>query len=136
MPRPRASNPTDVELQILRVLWSARAPQSLGQIHAALGEHRPVAKTTVATMLGVMLDKKLVRRTSTDRGYTWSAATDRTKAAAGLLGKLLDYVFDGSAQRMVAHLVDEGQISPDELEVLWRLHAQKSAAKKRKERGS
>src|SRR5215218_6649036 len=135
MPRPRASNPTDVELQILQVLWSAPAPQALGEIHAALSKNRPLAKTTVATMLGVMLEKKLVRRASTDRGYAWSAATNRTKAAAGIVGKLLDYVFDGSAQRMVAHLVDEGQISREELEQLWRLHAgERKPKQQRKER--
>src|SRR5436305_6583912 len=126
MARPSSAHPTDVELRILRVLWAAKTPAALGEIHAALSRRRAMAKTTVATMLGVMLAKKLVRRADSPRGYTWAAATNRKTAAAGLLGKVLNYIFDGSAQRMVAHLVDEGELSPQELESLWRLQKQRA----------
>ena len=74
-----------------------------------------MATTTVATMLGVMLDKKLVRRRSGKRGYLWSAAVSRDDTADRLVGKLIDRVFDGSARRLVAHLVDAGSLTADEL---------------------
>ena len=39
------------------------------------------------------------------KGYVWSAAV--SQAAAGeMLGRLMDLVFDGSARRLVAHLVE------------------------------
>ena len=56
MARPPSTHPTDGELELLQVLWQA-GPCSLGQICTALRRRRPIATTTVATMLKVMLDK-------------------------------------------------------------------------------
>ena len=120
MARPKAKHPTDRELEILRVLWDA-GPAGLGMICEALRKNRPLATTTVATVLTVMLDKRLVGRSRGPRGYLWSAKVSREQAATGLVGRLLDRVFDGSAHRLVAHLVEDGQLSDKELQEIRRL---------------
>lgn len=120
MPRPRSPHPTDGELEILRVLWD-QGPSPLGAICDALRTQRDVATTTVATMLKVMLDKKLVKRASEGRGYIWSAAVTRESTANSLVGKLVDGLFDGSAERLVAHLVESKQLDKSELAELKRL---------------
>lgn len=120
MPRPPSTHPTDGELEILRVLWD-RGPASLGEICNAIRQRRHVATTTVATMLRVMLDKRLVRRRRSGRSYQWSAAVSRDTAARSLVGKLVDGVFDGSAGRLVAHLVERGRLSDAELAELQTL---------------
>ena len=120
MARPPSIHPTDGELELLQVLWQA-GPRSLGEICGALRLRRPVATTTVATMLTVMLDKKLVHRTKGPRGYLWSAKTTRQGAATGMVRKLIDLVFEGSAQRLVAHLLQSGQLTDRERKELRRL---------------
>ena len=60
MARPPSKQPTDGELEILKILWET-GPAGLGQIHAVLQERRGVAITTVATMLKMMLAKEMVR---------------------------------------------------------------------------
>jgi len=120
MARPASTHPTDGELEILRVLWD-RGPLSLSEVCEALRRERHVATTTVATMLRVMLDKRLVRRKRAARSTQWSAAVTRAAAARSMVGKLLDGIFDGSAQRLVAHLVEGGELSIDELAALRRL---------------
>jgi BlaI family transcriptional regulator, penicillinase repressor len=120
MARPASQHPTDGELEILRVLWE-RGPSSLGDVCAALREGREVATTTVATMLRVMFDKKLVRRRQVGRGLQWSAAVSHTAAARSMVGKLIDGVFDGSVQSLVAHLVEGGDLSDGELTELRAL---------------
>jgi predicted transcriptional regulator len=120
MARPGSSQPTDGELEILQVLWD-EGPAELGTICAALRRRRPVATTTVATMLKVMLAKKLVKRTDGERGYLWSARVSRQAAASGLLGKLLDRLFHGSAGRLVAHLLEDGQLSDQDRDEIRRL---------------
>ena len=120
MARPATPHPTDGELEILRVLWE-RGPASLGDVCDALRRQRPVATTTVATMLRVMLDKRLVRRRRAARGYQWTAVMSHDAAARSMVGKLVDGVFDGSAQRLVAHLVEGGNLSDRELAELRRL---------------
>src|SRR5687767_11864290 len=99
MARPPSTQPTDGELAILRVLWEA-GPLALSQLRERLQGEKPVAATTVATMLKVMFNKGLVRRTPGGRGSLWSAAISRESAASGLLSRLLDHVFDGSAHSL------------------------------------
>jgi BlaI family transcriptional regulator, penicillinase repressor len=120
MARSPSTHPTDGELELLQILWHA-GPSGLGQICKALRLRRPVATTTVATMLTVMLDKRLVQRTSGPRGYRWSAKTTRQNAATAMVRKLIDVVFDGSAHRLVTHLLESGEISDRERKELRRL---------------
>ena len=120
MPRPASVHPTDGELEILRVLW-ARGPAALSTVCQQLRAEREVATTTVATMLRVMQDKGLVQRQGTGRGAQWVAAVTHKSAARGMVHKLVDAVFDGSADRLVTHLVEGGQLSQQQLAELREL---------------
>ena len=120
MARPASMQPTDGELEILKALWTC-GPATLGQVCAILRQQRPVAPTTVATMLQIMLDKRLVKRARGQRGFLWSAKVSQEAAASRLLRKVLDHVFDGSAQRLVVHLLGEGKLSARDLQEIRRL---------------
>ena len=61
-------------------------------------------------MLKVMLGKNLVERPNGERGYVWAARATRT--AIDLVRKDLDHVFDGSAGRLVAHVLEETELDP------------------------
>ena len=131
MARPPSTQPTDAELEILHVLWD-QGPTGLGRIHAVIQERRQVALTTIATTLKTMLAKGLVARDDGPRGYVWSAASSRTSTAAGLLGKLVQHVFDGSARRLVAHLIQEGALDDhdrDEIRAMLEAGPKRKAAK-------
>ena len=109
MARPPSTQPTDAELEILKILWE-QGPAGLGRVHAEIQERRQVALTTIATTLKTMLAKGLVARDDGPRGYVWSAVASRGSTATGLLGKLVQHVFDGSARRLVAHMIQEGAL--------------------------
>lgn len=113
MARPPSKQPTDGELEILKVLWEI-GPAGLGQVHAAMREIRPVAMTTVATVLKTMQDKGYVARADDPRGHVWSAVATRRETTSGLVGRLVSRVFDGSARRLVAHLIEDGALSDRE----------------------
>jgi BlaI family penicillinase repressor len=130
MARPPSKQPTDGELEILKILWEI-GPTGLGQIHNVLQERRGVATTTVATMLKMMLAKSLVQREDGPRGYLWSARVSRKAAVSGLLGKLVQHVFDGSARRLVTHLIQEGDLDDRErAEILDLLKTQSDKEQK------
>lgn len=120
MARRASTHPTDGELELLQVLWQS-GPCSLGEICRTLRLRRPVATTTVATILKVMLDKQLVHRKRTTRGYLWSAKSTRQTTAAGMVRKLVDSVFDGSAQRLVTHLLESHPLSAQQQAEIRRL---------------
>jgi predicted transcriptional regulator len=120
MARPPSAHPTDAELEILKVLWDG-GPSELGQIASALNQERAVATTTVATTLKVMMQKGWVERTQGPRSYLWAPRVSRKEATSGLLRKLLDRAFDGSAGRLVARLVEDGALSPRDRDEIRRL---------------
>jgi predicted transcriptional regulator len=110
MARPKSTQPTDGELEILKLLWEA-GPCELGLVCAELRRQRPVATTTVATMLSVMLGKGLVKRTRSPRGYLWSSKSGRTATRRRLVDDFIERAFDGSAQLLMAHLVESRKLS-------------------------
>lgn len=135
MARQSSEHPTQRELEILQVLWEL-GTAGLGAVCEVLRKDRAVATTTIATMLKVMLDKKLVKRRRGSRGYEWSANVSRSKAAEGLVEQVLDRVFDGSAKMLAAHLIDEGKLSAAELSELRKLiESKKLFAKKSAKKG-
>ena len=125
MPRPPSSQPTDVELEILQALWS-QGPCSLSALCETLRAEREVAATTVATMLRVMSDKGLVKRTGSGRGAEWHAVATQERTEAGMVGALVDRLFAGAADRLAAHLVEGGQLTPTQLAELRQLIDQQS----------
>ena len=120
MARPPSREPTDGELEILRVLWE-HGPSGLGTVREALRARREVATTTVATMLKVMLDKELVKRTKGARGYRWSARVTQRTTQRRLLKKLLSSAFDGSARGLLAHIVEDGNLTLEDWDEVRRL---------------
>jgi len=128
MARRPTPHPTDGELEILRILWQS-GPSTLGHICEMLRENRDVATTTVATMLKVLHDKQLVTRSKGSRGSLWAARVSQDAAATGLVERLLDRVFDGSAQRLVAHLLESKRLSAADRKELQRLLDFKSSGK-------
>jgi len=128
MARPASVHPTDGELEILRVLWSG-GPTGLSVLCKTLREQREVATTTIATMLKVMREKGLVRRLGSGRGAEWAATITQKKTAKKMVGKLVDHVFDGSADLLAAHLIEGGQLSSRQLAELRDLIDQRSGKK-------
>ena len=127
MARSPSQQPTDGELEILKVLWEIE-PAPLGPIHAALQERRAVAVTTVATMLKMMCDKGLIRRDGMPRAYVWSSLVSRHDASSGLIGKLIQHVFDGSARRLVAQMIQDGKLDDrDRAELIELLQGRSDA---------
>jgi BlaI family penicillinase repressor len=122
MARPARTQPTDGELEILKVLWE-EGPCGLKQVCDGLRRARPVATTTVATMLKVMQEKELVERREDEaaRGSAYSARISREAASAGLVRRLVDMVFDGSARRLVAHMLENEKLSQSDRAVIRRM---------------
>ncbi len=114
MPRPKHENPTPGELEVLRILW-ARSPLSVREVMDVLNERRLRAYTSVMSLLNVMVDKGLVTRKPAGRAFVYVAKAGRQRTMRRLLGDLLGRAFEGSAELMVAHLLEEANPSTDEL---------------------
>jgi BlaI family penicillinase repressor len=120
MVRPPSSQPTEVELQILQVLWD-RGPSTVRQVHHALACRRETGYSSTLRMLQVMLNKRLVRRDESVRPQVYRAAKSRDRTQLQMLDYLTQRAFRGSAMRLVMQMVSAGRLSAEELAEIQRL---------------
>jgi predicted transcriptional regulator len=123
MARPKHEHPTPGELEVLGILWQ-RSPRSVREVMEALNERRPRAYTSVMSLLNVMTDKGLVTRKAAGRAFVYSAKAPRQRTVRRMLGDLLGRAFEGSAELMVAHLLEEANPTADELAAIREAIAQ------------
>lgn len=114
MPRKPSSQPTEVELQILRILWE-RAPATARQIHDRLAETRDTNYSTTVKMLAIMLDKGLLRRDDSVRPQVFRPAASQQRTQRRILGDLIQKVYDGSTGSLVLQALASRKASPEEL---------------------
>jgi len=120
MPRPPSSQPTEVELQILRILWG-HGPSTARQIHDQLADVRDTNYSTTVKMLSVMLDKGLVRRDDTVRPQVFRPAATQQRTQQQMLKDLIHKVYDGSAGSLVLQALASQKASPKELAEIRQL---------------
>jgi predicted transcriptional regulator len=120
MARPSSSHPTEVELQILRILWQD-GPSIARHIHNALQAVKQTTYSTTVKMLSVMLDKGLVKRDEEASPQVYRAAVSRNSAGMRLVNDLVEKVYDGAAMSLVLHALKNAKASPEELQEVRRL---------------
>ena len=119
MPRYPSSQPTDVELQILEVLWQ-RGPSTVRQVHNALARERDTGYSTTLKMLQVMREKGLVARDESVRPQIYRAAESRKQTQLQMLDELTQKAFGGSARRLVMRMLSAERVSAEELAEMQR----------------
>ncbi|MEO1529062.1 MAG: BlaI/MecI/CopY family transcriptional regulator [Planctomycetota bacterium] len=130
MARPPAKHPTELELEILKILWN-EGERSAQQVRASLERDagRPLARTSVVTTLNIMNDKGWVSRKQSGKAHLFEAAVSQEAVSSNMLSDLVTRVFDGSAEAVVLKLIESEEIDDEELRSLRRL-----INRKRKER--
>lgn len=120
MGRPQPSQPTEVELQILRVMWD-HGPSTVGDIHKILLAERGTNYSTTVKMLSVMLDKGLVKRDETVRPHVYRPVAPQKTTQQKMLRELIRKAYHGSTGSLVLHALSSQKASPEELAEIRRL---------------
>jgi BlaI family penicillinase repressor len=113
MARKKSKHPTELELEILKILWD-EAPRTVREVREAMAEAgRDLAHTSLITTLNVMYDKGFVKRTNAKegRGYAFSPKVSHADVSQGRVGDLLDRVFEGSASALLLSLLENEQLN-------------------------
>ena len=120
-----------VQLRIMKVLWN-RGSASARQITDALAAERPVAHSTVQTLLRKLEAKGAVRHEVAERTFVFYPAIDRHSVTRAATRELVERVFGGSAAGLIAHLLKEERIAPQELQAIRKLIDEHAPVKKGK----
>ena len=90
-------------------------------VYEALRQKRPVAYTTVMTMMKILEEKGYLRKTRADRAYLYRPAQPRQKVIGTMVRDFLDRVFDGAAAPLLVQLAKDGRLSRDEKAMIRRM---------------
>ena len=120
MPRRRDENLTEVELQILNVLWD-HGPSPVRVIHAELEEVKGTNYSTTVKMLSVMLQKDLVTRTENERPHVYRAKVTRRSASTKMIRTLANRMYDGSAMSLVMQAISTQKPTAEEIAEVRKL---------------
>jgi BlaI family transcriptional regulator, penicillinase repressor len=111
MPLPKL---TKLELQIMDALWT-RGASSIREIQEAFPERMRPAYTTVQTTVYRMERKKVLRRTKKiSNAHIFEATVSRHAAQGRLIDELLS-LFGGLTQPVMAHLVETGRLTLEDV---------------------
>jgi predicted transcriptional regulator len=105
---------TKLELQIMEALWS-HGTASIREIQEAFPERRRPAYTTVQTTVYRMERKKILRRVKKiSNAHIFEAILSRASAQGRLIDELLG-LFGGKTQPVMAHLIETGRLTMNEV---------------------
>jgi BlaI family penicillinase repressor len=118
--RRRSTILTEQELEIMKIVWE-RESTTVRDVYEKLLERRKVAYTTVMTMMKILEQKKYLKRTQLDRAYVYRPAQPKGQVVGDMVRDFINRVFNGATEPLLVHLVEEHDLSAEELEEIARL---------------
>jgi predicted transcriptional regulator len=111
---------TDLELQIMKIVWD-RESSTVRDVYESLVKTRKIAYTTVMTMMRILEQKGHLKKSSRERAYVYRPTKPKKKVVGAMVRDFLDRVFNGSAEPLLVHLVEEGELSKENLQKVSRM---------------
>lgn len=111
---------TDAEWAIMKVVWEHQ-PCAAGTVQEELAQDLGWAYSTVKTTMDRMVGKGLLTIKKIRNLQLFSAKVERKQAAAWEFRRMLTRAFDGAMSPMMQHLVENENLSQDDLDQLRRL---------------
>lgn len=109
-----------VQLQIMQILWR-RGQATARQITEELSAARPIAHSTVQTLLRKLEAKGAITHESAERTFVFRPLAQQSEVTESALHDLVTRLFNGSAYGLVAHLLKHERISEEELRRIRQL---------------
>ncbi len=121
---------TRYELEIMEILWRI-GESSVREIQEAIVDRARPAYTTVQTIVSRLEAKGAVKRTrQISNAFLFQPAITRKSAYRRVFDELLG-LFGGSAQRVVADLLESGKLTLEDLKALEETAKKKPKGGKR-----
>src|ERR1039458_8966609 len=118
--RRRSTILTEQELEIMKIVW-LHDTSTVRDVYERLLEKRKVAYTTVMTMMKVLETKKYLKKSQAERAYVYRPAQPQRQVIGAMVRDFVNRVFNGSASPLLVHLVEEHDLSREDLEEIARL---------------
>ena len=104
----------------MKIVWESESV-TVRDVYEALLERRKVAYTTVMTMMKILEQKQYLKKNQADRAYVYRPAQPKGKVIGDMVRDFINRVFNGSAEPLLVYLVEEHDLSRQELEEIAKL---------------
>ena len=122
------------QLAIMQVLWN-RGEATVAQVQESLDLERPLAYSTVATVISRMEQKGLITHREEGRIFHYRPAVSESGVGSSMVGELVERIFGGSPSELVSHLLESDQVDSSELNRIKQLVRRHEADQRRAKKG-
>ena len=104
----------------MKVIWRTDEA-TVRDVHAALSEQRPIAYTTVMTLMRILQEKGYLTRVTHEKAHVYRPAKPRQQVIGGMVRDFLDRVFDGASDPLLVHLARDNKLTPRQKRIVRQL---------------
>lgn len=115
-----------LEADIMQVIWKIQKA-TVQDVYDELSQDRTIAYNTVMTVMTRLAQKGVLKRQKDGRAYVYFPKTTKNEVGKGMLQYVIDKIFGGSRAPVISQLLDETELSEEELNVLKRLVEKKKS---------
>ncbi len=110
----------DAELEVMQILWRCEAPVARARVEAEMAKLRPMAQTTLLTLLTRLADKGFVRIEKQGRSSFYTPLVSQADYQARQSKRFVDQLFGGSMSAFASALTASG-LSKEDLAELRKM---------------
>lgn len=103
-----------LQLAVIRVLWRLKRA-TVADVQVELESDRPLAYSTLATILKRLEDKGVVRHAVDGRTFIYEPLVAADQVGYSVVSDLVEKVFAGRPSELVSHLLESHEVKADEL---------------------
>lgn len=104
---------TEVELELMTLIW-ALGKATVKDVHAALSQKRPLAYTTVATVMKVLEQKNFLKCEKDSFAHIFVPLVSKSDYEGTCLDHMVSHFFDGEPVALVQRLLSDKRLSKDD----------------------
>jgi predicted transcriptional regulator len=120
MPRKKGKLLTNLELKLMKIVWD-KGKATVRDVKNALPRRKPLAYSTVLTVMRILERKGFLRHDTVDRTYVYYPVVTRDEVIRSTLRDLTSRLFGGSAELLMVNILEKETLSPEELKRLKQL---------------
>ena len=97
----------------MKIVWRLKT-STVRDVYAALQARRPVAYTTVMTMMKILEEKGFLKKTLVDRTHVYKPVKPRQQVMGAMVRDFVDRVFDGAPNALLLHLAKHNTLTEEQ----------------------
>jgi predicted transcriptional regulator len=121
MARPKASELTERELEVMHVFWDSGEQTVASARDRLAAGGRDLAYTTVATLVRILCEKGFLTQTTQERPFQFLPRRSFDEVSGNLVTDLLRRVFGGSREKLLVRLMEQRKLTSKERNVLEQI---------------